>query len=200
MESADKRKIIIIVSSVAFLLLGVIVVFATLPGSGKDEDELSVRVQDDREVTVEDMMKSGDGKSEEQTGIIQERFRRLRMKWWKTMRKYGSCKGNFGQIGTQEIWMAIPKVLLPEHTHILLFRRLQNLQDRGMPYHLHVKSSQLIRMKKLSLRLHQRLLLQKNRLNLKDGGSFLHLQKETIPTTPLQPLFTGTRQLKLVLH
>lgn len=72
MESADKRKIIIIVSSAAFLLLGVIVVFATLPGSGKDEDELSVRVQDDREVTVEDMMKSGDGKSEEQTGIIQE--------------------------------------------------------------------------------------------------------------------------------
>ena len=72
MESADKRKIIIIVSSVAFLLLGVIVVFATLPGSGKDEDELSVRVQDEREVTVEDMMKSGEGKSEEQTGIIQE--------------------------------------------------------------------------------------------------------------------------------
>ena len=31
MESADKRKIIIIVASVAFSLLGIIVVFATLP-------------------------------------------------------------------------------------------------------------------------------------------------------------------------
>ena len=71
MESADKRKIIIIVASVAFSLLGIIVVFATLPGEEK-EDELSVRVQDEREVTVEDMMKSGDGKSENQTGAIQE--------------------------------------------------------------------------------------------------------------------------------
>ena len=35
MDSADKRKIIIIISSVALILLGVIVVFATLPKEGK---------------------------------------------------------------------------------------------------------------------------------------------------------------------
>ena len=111
MDSADKRKIIIIISSVALILLGVIVVFATLPKEEKNEDELSVRVQDEREVTVEDMMKSGEGKSEGQIDMLQGQGTStpstenvetgmLRMKWWKTMRKYGSCKGSFGQIGT----------------------------------------------------------------------------------------------------
>ena len=71
MDSADKRKIIIIISSVALILIGVIVVFATLPQEAKNEDELSVRVQDEREVTVEDMMKSGEGKSEGQIDMLQ---------------------------------------------------------------------------------------------------------------------------------
>ena len=70
MDSAEKRKIIIIISIVALLVLGVIVVFATLPGDKDNTEDLSVRVQDDGDVTVDKMMASGENKPGE-TGLQQ---------------------------------------------------------------------------------------------------------------------------------
>ena len=144
MESADKRKIIIIVASVAFSLLGIIVVFATLPGEEK-EDELSVRVQDEREVTVEDMMKSGDGKSENQTGAIQESTPALSAGTSgagtlpqtsdEIVEDNAEVRELQKQLRTKRntIWMAIQEVLLPEHTHILLYRLPPRLQNGDKP-------------------------------------------------------------------
>lgn len=70
MDAAEKRKLIAIISIVAFLVLGAIVVFATLPDKEK-VDQLSVRVQDEGEVTVDDMIKSGNSKSQSEPGLMQ---------------------------------------------------------------------------------------------------------------------------------
>lgn len=70
MNAGDKKKFIVIASVVAFLILGALVVYATLPSSNEDNNELSVRVQDEGEVTVEDMMKSGSDKKTEEAGLM----------------------------------------------------------------------------------------------------------------------------------
>lgn len=214
MESADKRKIIIIVSSAAFLLLGVIVVFATLPGSGKDEDELSVRVQDDREVTVEDMMKSGDGKSEEQTGIIQEPTPPAR---------------SAGTVGTGTLPQTSDEVVEDNAEVRELQRQLRaNRNTRNMDGYSESTTSGTYAYSpvpatpKSSRQRHAvpsareefpaypdeetkpaptpTAAPPKEQAKSQGRRFFSSSAKETIPTTPLQPLFTGTRQLKLVLH
>lgn len=65
MDSVNKRKIIIVISVIALLVLGAIVVFATLPNGTEDTEELSVRVQDEGDVTVDKMMEAGENKQGE---------------------------------------------------------------------------------------------------------------------------------------